>query len=140
MNIEIDWRWLAVQVHGEASQYSVPVDAHFRKWYGKPAVYRWLIRNLHRHVIRTYYGECLNLANRLQAYLRPSAGNGTTKGQESNLRSKETFEHDIANGHTVALELLEFRPFSINGRTFQQDDLSSQFVRSSRPDSRKEQG
>jgi hypothetical protein len=72
---------------------------------------------------RLYVGEADLLWRRIYGYLRP----GST--QQTNRRIRPVFEQELRNGNRVALDVLAFEPFELNGTPISMADLSSKFVR-----------
>lgn len=124
----IDFRWKPVQATLNSYTFPSSSCSEIRKWHSVPALYRWVVLEGDRQVA-VYYGECINLAKRINGYAKPSAGGPNSKGQETNLRLNALFRREQQIGKRIALEVLEFKPFVINGVEFTQERLNSAFVR-----------
>lgn len=121
-NLEISFRWLAVQGLIDIP-YCFPqeISQYLRKRYVGPAVYRWL---LERDSIRSIYiGETENLARRLHHYLKPGPS------QLTNRRIRDLLDQEQSLGAIVSFDVLAFDPFSVNGHRYSETDLGNKEVR-----------
>jgi hypothetical protein len=121
--LSFEFGWVPVTTMAGPYVYPTAISPYIKDLYCKPAIYRWTIKSPDGKVQAAYYGECKNLINRLNGYLRPSAGTERSRGQLTNLRLKALFLEKIGLGSTVSLEILQFRPFRINNLSVTPESL-----------------
>ncbi len=120
--LDITFRWVPIQGLKDVS-YCFPQVAtkYLRDQYGRPGVYRWLVRRDQKTSV--YIGETENLATRLSQYLKPGSSQATNKRIRAFLDS----EHQC--GARISLEVLEFDPFAINGLIYSVETLGTKETR-----------
>jgi len=122
LNIEV--RWVPVESNsGTAYRFPVHVTERMRAIYDKPAVYRWLVTSPNAELKGVYFGETESLACRVAQYISPG------KSQQTNIRLKSYFDERLKEKCTIAVEMLEFDPFSIKDIEIDAKSMRHSFVR-----------
>jgi hypothetical protein len=121
-NLEISFRWLAVQGLIDVP-YSFPqeISRYLRQHFQGPAIYRWHVQREGKPAV--YIGETENLARRLSHYLKPGPS------QPTNRRIRDLLDQEHSLGSVISFNTLAFDPFSINGYQYSIGDLGSKEVR-----------
>jgi len=122
--LNIESKWIPVESNsGTAYRYPVQVTPRMRAMYEKPAVYRWLVTSPLWDPVAAYFGETESLARRIGQYISPG------KSQQTNLRIKAYFDERLKERCTIAIEVLQFGPFSIKGAEINEGSLRHSQVR-----------
>src|SRR5260370_24101574 len=122
--VNIESRWIPVESNsGTAYRYPVQVTLRMRAMYEKPSVYRWLVTSPKSELVAAYFGETESLARRIGQYISPG------KSQQTNLRIKAYFDEKLKESYTIAIEVLQFQPFSIKQIEINQESLRHSQVR-----------
>src|SRR6266852_4068467 len=122
---DIDYSWCPVKV-APSQNYSYPqkTSEFVNENYAKATVYRWAVYKEGAEPVRAYIGETENLAKRISQYLRGD------RSQRQVFRVKhELLEPARMEGLKVEVQILESRPFLLNGVPFAQESLSSEVLR-----------
>jgi hypothetical protein len=94
-----------------------------RAMYEKPSVYRWLVTSPESKLVAAYFGETESLARRIGQYISPG------RSQQTNLRIKAYFDEKLRQRCTIAIEALQFQPFSIKQIAINEGSLRHSQVR-----------
>lgn len=122
LNVEL--KWIPIESNsGTAYRYPVGVTPRMRAMYEKPAVYRWLVTSTESKLVAAYFGETESLARRIGQYISPD------QSQQTNLRIKAYFDEKLKEKCTIAIEALQFHPFSIRQIEINEGSLRHSQVR-----------
>jgi hypothetical protein len=123
-SLNIESQWIPIESNfGTAYRYPVQVTARMRAMYEKPAVYRWLVTSPESKLLAAYFGETDSLARRIGQYISPG------KSQQTNLRIKAYFDEKLKEKCTIAIEALQFQPFSMKEIEIDEGSLRHSQVR-----------
>ena len=107
----LDIGWDPVKTRdGTPYQYGQPLSRLSEEKHGLPVVYRWSISKSGAPPHACYIGETDNLFRRVRNYLHAHP----SQGQVS--RVAQIFKDEMDHGSIVALQVLRFETFFINGR------------------------
>jgi hypothetical protein len=122
--LNIESQWIPIESNsGTAYRYPVQVTPRMKAMYEKPAVYRWLVTSPESKLLAAYFGETDSLARRIGQYISPG------KSQQTNLRIKAYFDEKLKEKSTIAMEALQFKPFSIKQVEINEGSLRHSQVR-----------
>ena len=122
--LNIESKWIPIESNsGTAYRYPVALTPRMKAMYEKPAVYRWLVTCPESKLVAAYFGETESLARRIGQYISPG------KSQQTNLRIKAYFDGKLKEGCAIAIEALQFQPFSIRRTEINEESLRHSQVR-----------
>ena len=123
-SLSIQVRWMCLECcPNEAYKFPSPRNAHIRKWYSRPGIYRWAVFDMQGRLCEAYVGETESIFSRLGQYLRPG------KTQQTNLRLNAHVRDLLIQGLRLEYQVMEFDPFQINDVIINDESLGDPYVR-----------
>lgn len=126
--INLGWKNVIVdRATGQTYEYPAKFTPSMRRKHDRPAIYRWFVHSLRSDKPeQIYIGEAEDLIRRIQGVLTPGR---TAPRYSTNKRLKSIFDSRVEEGLRVALAVLDFSPFELEGVVSKPDSLSSTYMR-----------